>query len=139
MNIAGVTNRLIETTFRLSLNAAQTLAGGTFDLIELPAPGVGYAWQVTSGAVSYTFVSIANDGFYTTIRSNTASTTKTQFEDLGVIAGATTSSFITLAATAPTNANSNIVENDKMVVDITASISGNGTAIIYGTARLITL
>ena len=44
-----------------------------------------------------------------------------------------------MVATIPTNSNSNIVENDKIVVAIDASSGGNGTLIVYGTARLITL
>ena len=126
-------------TFKKSFNAADTKAGGTFDITELPAPGVGYAWQVTSAAAKYTYVSIANDNLLTTIRSNSASSTKTQFEDLGVQANVAANSFITLPATAPTNSSSNIVENDKMVIDIAASATGNGTLIVYGTARLIAL
>ena len=126
-------------TFKKSFNATDTKDGGTFDITELAAPGAGYAWQVTSAAAKYTYVSIANDNLLANIRSNSASSTKTQFEDLGVQANVAANSFITLPATAPTNSSSNIVENDKMVIDIAASATGNGTLIIYGTARLIAL
>ena len=126
-------------TFKKSFNATDTKDGGTFDITELPAPGAGYAWQCTSAAAKYTFISTVNDTLAVNIRSNSASSTKTQFEDLGVQANVAANSFITLPATAPTNSSSNIVENDKMVIDIAASATGNGTLIVYGTARLIAL
>jgi hypothetical protein len=129
----------VEVIFKKSFNAADTLGGGTFDITELAAPGAGYAWQVTSAASKYTFVSIANDNLLVTIRSNSASSTKTQFDDQNVLVGVAQNSFITLPATAPTNSNSNIVENDKIVIDIAASATGNGTLIVYGTARKIAL
>lgn len=140
MNIAGVTNNNnIEIIFKKEFNAADTLAGGTFDILELSAPGVGYAWQVTSAAVKYTYVSIANDSLVCSIRSDLASSTKTQFDDQNVLVGIPQNSFIAMVATIPTNSNSNIIENDKIVIDIATSTTGNGTLIVYGTARLITL
>ena len=126
-------------TFKKSFNATDTKAGGTFDITELPAPGAGYAWQCTSAAAKYTFVSTANDNLIVNIRSNSANSTKTQFDDQNVLAGILANSFIAMAATIPTNSNSNIVENDKMVIDIAASATGNGTLIVYGTAIKITL
>ena len=126
-------------TFKKSLTAANLLAGGDFDITELAAPGAGYAWQVTSAAAKYTYVSSANTNLGVNIRSNSANSTKTQFDDQAVIGAATGSSFIAMAATIPTNSNSNIVENDKIVVGIDASTGGNGTLIVYGTAIKITL
>jgi hypothetical protein len=126
-------------TFKKSFNAADTLGGGTFDITELAAPGAGYAWQVTSASAKYTFVSTANDNLIVNIRSDSASSTKTQFDDQGVLANVAQNSFIAMIATTPTNSNPNIYENDKIVIDIDASATGNGTLIVYGTARLITL
>jgi hypothetical protein len=129
----------VEVIFKKSFNATDTKAGGTFDITELSAPGVGYAWQVTSAASKYTFVSIGNDNLLTNIRSNSASSTKTQFDDQSVLANIPQNSFIAMVATTPTNLNPNIVENDKIVIDIVTSATGNGTLIVYGTARKITL
>ncbi len=126
-------------TFKKSFNAADTLGGGTFDITELAAPGAGYAWQVTSASAKYTFVSTANDNLVCSIRSDLANSTKTQFDDQNVLVNIPQNSFIAMVATTPTNSSSNIVENDKIVIDIGASATGNGTLIVYGTARLITL
>lgn len=129
----------VEVIFKKSFNATDTKAGGTFDITELAAPGVGYAWQVISASEKYTYVSIVNNALSVAIRSNLASSTTTQFQDLGVIASTPGNSFIAMVAPTPTNSNPNIYENDKMVIDINPSATGNGTLIVYGTARKITL
>ena len=78
-NISADTYYASTVNFKKSLSAAECLAGGTFDITELAAPGAGYAWQCTSAASKYTFISIANDNLLANIRSNSANSTKTQF------------------------------------------------------------
>lgn len=124
-----------EVTFTKSLSAANLLAGGIFNIAELAAPGVGYAWHVINAVQKYTHVSASYDAIDTKIEA--VGSGSRQLNDgavfTGIVATSTNIMFV------ESNALDSIVENAQVYVQVEPSTVGNGTMIIYGTARKITL
>lgn len=126
-------------SFKKSLSNANLLAGGEFDITELPAPGAGYAWEYLSGSVKSTGMGTAFDGTPTITLITEGS--RSQFTDDGNFLSVGTDYFATLERTTIVgNLGNSIIENTKGQVSIdAASAVGDGSIVIYGTARLITL
>ena len=132
-----VTGNIIP--FKKSLSAANLLAGGDFDITELPAPGAGYAWKVIDSELKYTFNSVAYDNLDISVQSETG---RSQFSILAAETSAYSGNhFGNLVMQNPIDDGDQTIvkENEKMIVQLSTSTVGNGTAIVYGAARLITL
>jgi len=127
-------------TFKKTLTAANIIAAGSFDIAELPAVAGAY-WNVESVQFDYTFGTVAFDGGARVIIGiNTAGTY--QYTDGNYILALTNNDmgrFLT-AESLSGAVESNIAVNRKAQVTInTPSTVGDGTLVIYGTARLVTL
>jgi hypothetical protein len=134
------TGNVVETVgivkFKTVLTSANIIAGGNFDITELPAPGVGYAWEIISCSQKLTGQTVGYDGS-PTVNVIANGGIRQQYNDDGAIlsAGADTWTFLERSFY-----SQNVYENTKMIVNITPlSTRGNGTLTIYGTARIITL
>jgi len=122
-------------TFKLSLSAAQLLSGGNFDITELAAPGAGYAWEVIAASEKYTYGTVAYDNLTIRIKTNNASSF--QFNDGAVFTAYVFNDFAMLDRESVSPKQ--LVENEKVFVVVGTSTTGNGTLIVYGTARKIAL
>ena len=141
------TGTVIETLaiipFRQTLSALQcaTLNSVPVDITDLPAPGAGFAWEIITMSVSCIL-----------------GTTDYDFDDIQIIAdtalnnqfsynyGATTSATSNIISRGTeVNANNSggratVIDNKKMIIqtEIDRTV-GDGTFVVYGTARKITL
>lgn len=130
--------------FRQTISAvqAQTLNSAPIVIADLPAPGAGKAWAIVELSIKYTFVTadylfaILTTGNTTGIAGGAGQALTTAPFGTGG-ADAWCSSFIGGAGGAKTN----IYENEGVEIKSDADdiLVGDGTFIIYGTARLITL
>lgn len=125
--------------FKLELTNSQLRAGGEFDIEELPAPGAGYAWEYLSGSVKSTGMGAAFDGTPTITLITEGS--RSQFTDDGNFLSVGTDYFATLERTTIVgNLGNSLIANTKGQVSIDAASSvGDGSIIVYGMARKITL
>lgn len=142
-NINNVVNNILAIIpFKQTLSALQcdTLSTVPVDITDLPAPGAGFAWELLSVTVKYIFntvdydfasIYIATDGipgaqgYY-----NYAATAASEgIISRGLIVDATLS-----------QQDATVIDNAKMVVFSNADPTvGDGSFVIYGTARLIEL
>jgi hypothetical protein len=125
--------------FKLELTTANLLAGGDFDITELPAPGAGFAWKVIDCEMEYTFNSVAFDNLDISVQSESG---RSQFSILAAQTSAYSGNhFGNLVMQNPLDDGDQtiVVENEKMIAQLSTSTVGNGSIIIYGMARKITL
>ena len=113
-----------------------TLNSVPIDIADLPAPGAGFAWEIVSASLSYTFVSVDYDFAGLFVSASTAAVEQYNFTTPNVAAdvfqrGRFIDGF---------GADTSVVNNTKMVVysDVDPTV-GDGTFIVYGTARKITI
>jgi hypothetical protein len=137
------TNKFIPgglVVFKRSLSNANLLAGGSFDIDELPAPGAGYAWEIVTASGKTTGAGTPFDGA-PAISIVTETAVEGQFFDGGEILGLVYNTFAKLKIRdIVVDPLITIVENKKVqVLIIPSSTAGDGTLTIYGSARLITL
>ena len=135
-NISADTYYASIVTFKKSFSAAECLAGIDYAIVECPAPGAGYAWEVLSVCAKYTYGTVDYDTIQITVRADTGG--NVQFIDDDIIAYKTSNLFFNLRQIVNVAAPS-LVENDPLYIQIAGSSQGDGTLIVYGTARLITL
>ncbi len=128
-------------SFRKSLTSAQirTLFSVPIDITELPAPGVGYAWEILSACFIFTFNTTSFDvGDAIYIKTETGNGALFYLDGLTNFSASTSLNMIRLNSTAPGQID--IIENKKMLLTADADSSvGDGTIIIYGTARKVKL
>lgn len=124
------------TPFKKVLTAANIKAGGNFDITELAAPGVGYAWEIISCSEKLTGQTVGYNGNPSVIVIANGGSRQQYNDDSTVLSsGADTWLFLTRDSS-----SHNVYENTKMIVNITVgSTVGNGTLTVYGTARKIAL
>ena len=137
------TNKFIPgglVVFKRSLSNANLLAGGFFDIDELPAPGAGYAWVIIEASAKLTGAGTPFDGA-PAIGIITETAAESQFTDNVFFLSSGSNIWAKFLIRDITIDNlTTIVENKKVQVLITPSSTvGDGTLTIYGSARLITL
>ena len=113
-----------------------TLNSVPVDIADLPAPGLGYAWEIVSASLSYTFVSVDYDFGNLLVSLSTAGIGQYNFTPPNVSADV----FQRGRFIDGLGVDTSIVNNNKMVFysDIDPTV-GDGTFIVYGTARKITI
>ena len=113
-----------------------TLNSVPVDISDLPAPGAGFAWEIVSASLSYTFVSVDYDFADLLVSTSTAALGQYNFAAPNVAADV----FQRGRFTDGLGADTSVVNNTKMVFysDIDPTV-GDGTFIVYGTARKITI
>lgn len=125
-------------SFRVPLTATQIQNANSspIDIPELPAPGIGFAWEFVSGSVNFTanttpFTSTSLQIITETAASRQANTT-------GALLNSGDDNFTRFVIQSLTSPQ--VVENKKMQINtLSDSAVGDGTAIVYGVARKITL
>lgn len=126
-------------SFKKTLSAANIITGGSYDISELPAPGVGYAWEILSCSGRVQGQTIAYDGSANVKIINSTGGAKEQWVD-GTGGNFTSLGNIFCLFLQQSSNYDNVYENDKMQINLDQpSTVGNGTITVYGTARLITL
>ena len=124
--------------YKQSITAAQCLSLSTtpVDITDLPAPGLGYAWEIVSASLSYTFVSVDYDFSGLLVSLDTVGIGQYNFTAPNVSADV----FQRGRFIDGLGVDTSVVNNTKMVVysDIDPTV-GDGTFIVYGTARKITI
>ena len=115
-----------------------TLNSVPVDISDLPAPGAGFAWEIVSFNVKYTFVAVDYDFSTMWVFTETATSNSPQFltsTPMGV-SGADSWGL----GQAQSINKITIIENKKMQisVDIDPTV-GDGTFVVYGSARKITI
>ena len=124
--------------YKQSITAAQCLSLFTtpVDITDLPAPGLGYAWEIVSASLSYTFVSVDYDFSGLLVSTSTAAVEQYNFTTPNVAADVFQRGIFIDGV----GANTSVVNNKKMTFysDIDPTV-GDGTFIVYGTARKITI
>ena len=124
-------------SWKQAITAAQaaTLSSVPVDIADLPASGVGYAWEIISFSVKYTFVTTDYD--FAQIMTLTETAHSSTFETQ--ILWATQNLWIS-GYTSGANGDIAIVENKKVQIKSNADpTTGDGTFMVYGTARKIAL
>ena len=132
-NGSAITDNAIYSV-KVSMSAAQILAAEQVSAIE--APGAGKAIEVLRITVKYTYVSVVyNVSRYIEAWTSTARTYHGRTADILTVAA---SCFV--KGGGDVSASTEIVENQAVYVKSdSASATGNGTAIVYLTYRIITL
>jgi hypothetical protein len=122
--------------FRVSLSAAQIQAGGLFDITELPAV-TGYFWRYTEVDVRYTHNTTPFDGG-AQIALVVDGISRGQFSDDGSILSSAATVFGSLTKNDFNSVQILKATGAKGQVHIdTPSTVGDGTLVIYGSAKLI--
>ena len=106
----------------------------------MTAPGAGYAWCVLDAEIDYRYNSVAFDNL-TEFDIVTDGGRASHTADYAVMAAVAGDIFQQIKPIDDPVNQVQIIENAKVSVELlgTPSTVGDGTAIIYGTARLITL
>ena len=128
--------------YKQSITAAQCLSLSTtpVNITDLPAPGLGFAWEIISFNVKYTFVTTDYDFSTMWVFTETATSNSGQFLTsfpMGTLGSNADSWGLGIAQS---NSKIQVIENKKMqITSDTDPTVGDGTFIVYGTARKITI
>lgn len=130
--------QLIPFKQTISSGQAATLQTVPVDIADLPAPGAGYAWEIMSMSVSYIFNTTDYDFTTIGVFTDTALSNSPQFKN-DYPMGALGANSWTVGAISTSN-KTVIIENKKMQItsDVEPTV-GDGTFVVYGTARKITI
>ena len=124
--------------FRVALSESELLNGVTKDIPELPAPGAGFAWSLYNAELSYSFGTEQYDATDVFVQPQGQ---RHQYNAETAINDASESFFIGMVRNnCGLNQAVTIAENTKMQIKVeSTSTTGDGTAVVYGIARLITV
>lgn len=127
----------IQRTKKVSLSAAEIRNLGTTPIEAISSPGAGYAIEVFTAVANLTYGSIAFDGGNSFELKNTSATLAQYQSNLNFLA-ATADAFSMLTRKEP-NAETQIVENEPLLISSTDSTVGDSTIDVYITYRIIEL
>lgn len=129
--------------FRQTISALQaaTLNSVPIDIADLPAAGVGYAWEIISYTVKYVVGATEYDFGLIYLLAETALAYQADYDYGSVIGGAgTIISRGDITGASVSGNKSTVIENKKMQIQSDADpTTGDGTFVVYGTARKITI
>ena len=128
----------ISVSFRVELTASDLFNGVTKDIPELPALGAGFAWSLYNAELSYSFGTEQYDATDVFVQPQGQ---RHQYNAETAINDASESFFIGMVRNnCGLNQAVTIAENTKMQIKVeSTSTTGDGTAVVYGIARLITV
>jgi hypothetical protein len=126
-----------EGYFKVELTQPQIFGGATVDIPECPELPAGFAWVVNNAQVKYTFGTEPYDNVQVSVQPETG---RPPFGSGNAIKDASESFFAPMIRNDCEALDSMIIESKKLQVLITSeSTTGDGTAIIYGQAILLSL
>jgi len=122
-------------TFRIPLTAAQIKTLNSIPVLAVAAPGIGFAIQMICGSINYTFNTAV---FSNDINVESATTTgASQLSSTSIQVAASMFDVFQIVGEQDTDV---IQENEDMNITASAdSLVGDGSAIIYGMYRVITV